>query len=59
MQVNAGSFGLFLGLSVINSTAASFLISLPTTTTVLTTFYHFCPHLTPKRFAVNEKLDSC
>lgn len=28
---------------------------LPTTSTELTTFYHFCPHLTPKWFVVNEK----
>ena len=29
---------------------------LPTTSTDLTTLYHFCPHPTPKWFVVNKKV---
>ena len=56
MLVDCGSFGLFLGVSASNSTGASRFPVLPTTSTATTTFYHFCPHLTPNLFVVNRKV---
>jgi hypothetical protein len=56
MPVDSGSSGLFLGVSASNSTGASQFPVLPTSSIVSTTFYHFCPHLTPKAFVVNTKL---
>ena len=56
MTVDSGSLGLFLGVSASNSTGASRFPVLPTTSTFSTTLYHFCPHLTPKAFVVNNKL---
>src|SRR5215475_14108835 len=32
---------------------------LPTTSTALTTLYHFCPHPTPNWFIVNKKVRCC
>jgi hypothetical protein len=56
MPVISGSFGLFFGVSAAKSTGASQVSLLPTTTTVWTTFYHICPHPTPKAFVVNKKV---
>ena len=56
MSVDCGSFGLFLGVSASNSTGASQFPVLPTTSTAMTTFYHFCPHLTLNLFVVNNKV---
>jgi hypothetical protein len=56
MLVDCGSFGLFVGVPASNSTGASQFPILPTTSTVTTTFYHFCPHLTLNLFVVNNKV---
>jgi len=55
-SVLSGWFGLVFGVSVTKSTGASAFQVSPTTSTDWTTFYHFCPHLTPKGFTVNKKV---
>ena len=54
-MVESISFGLFLGVSASKSTGASRPHYCPK---ISTTFYHFHPHLTPKWFVVNMKLNS-
>ena len=56
MLVDCGSFGPFMGVSASNSTGASQFPILPMTSTATTISYHFCPHLTPKLFVVNNKV---
>jgi hypothetical protein len=56
MVVVSSSFGPVSGVSATNSTGASKSVLLPTDCYVLTTLYHFHPHLTPNSFVVNDKL---
>src|SRR6266849_2646964 len=39
--------------------APRYQLPTPTALTALTTFYHFCPHLTRKSFIVKQKLQGC
>jgi hypothetical protein len=45
-----------LGCQLQNPLAPLKVPTLPTTTTVCATFYHICPHPTPKAFVVNQKV---
>src|SRR4029077_924439 len=48
--------GCFLGCQLQNPLAPLKVSLPPTTATVSATFYHICPHPTPKAFVVNEKV---
>jgi hypothetical protein len=54
--VDSGSLGSFFSVSASETTGASKLIFMPTTSNNYSTFNHFCPHPTPKSFVVNKKV---
>ncbi len=56
-SVNLVWFGLFIVFSGRFRTGSSFQLQLPTGRTVLTTLFHFLPHLSPKSFIVKQKLE--
>jgi hypothetical protein len=55
--VKLGWFGLFVALLGRFPTGSSLSASVPTALTVLTTLYHFVPHLTRKSLIVKPKLE--
>jgi hypothetical protein len=52
-------FGLLAKLSGRISTGSSFSASRSHNLTLLTTWFHFVPHLTRKSLIVNRKLEGC
>ena len=58
-RVNFGRFGLFVVLLGRFPTGSSLSAPNSQALTALTTFYHFCPHLTRKSFIVKQKLQGC
>jgi hypothetical protein len=55
--VKLGWFGLFVVPLGRFPTGSSLSASVPTTSTVFTTLYHFVPHLTRKSLIVKRKLE--